>query len=185
MSLASNLISKLTSVLGVTLVAVLLDLVAVYYVMSHGFSPTSPGITFGGISLQLQWFPVLGVLIVAAAVTYDAFTRVFPRWLGPEVDPTARLRFVKMVVFSLVAFVCLLYVPYLLGSGLFWRHLSEASHAVGQLRGFGSWLENVELPILSLDPVWQFATTQLIASGALVFFAWVFARPTRRTKKLR
>ena len=183
--MASSLTTKLGYVLGVTLVVVLLDLLVAFYVMAHGFAPTGAGITLGGSSLQLQWLPVLGVLLVAIAVTSDAFTRIFPRWLGPEADPMARLRFVRMIAFSLVAFVCLLYIPYLLGSGWFWRHLSEASRVVGQLRGFGAWLENVEMPILSLDPIWQFAATQIIASAALVFFAWVLARPTRRPKKLR
>jgi len=185
MSLASGITTKLAYVLGVTLVVVLLDLLAVFYVTSHGFAPTGAAIVLGGMSLPLQWMPLFGVLLVAVAVTYDAYTRIFPRWLGPEADPMARLRFVRAIAFSLVGFVCLLYIPYLLGSGWFWRHLSEASRVVSQLRGFGAWLENVEMPILSLDSVWQFAATQIMASAALVLLAWVFARPARRPKKLR
>jgi hypothetical protein len=139
----------------------------------------------GGFSLQLQWLPLFGVLIVALAVWSDAFTRIFPRWLGPEAEPTARLRLMRVVTVSLTAFACFLYVPYILGSNWFWLHLSHASHVIGPLQGFGSWLENFEMPILTLNPVWQYSITQVLACAALVLCAWVLARPAKRLRRIR
>jgi hypothetical protein len=167
------------------IIVILLDLFLAIYVTSHGFSPTTNGIMVGENSFQIQWLPVLGVLVLSLAALYDAFTRVFPRWLGPEADPISRLRFMRVVTLSLAAFVCFLYIPYLLGSNWFWLHLSHASHYIGQLQGFGTWLENIEMPILSLNPVWQYSVTQILASGALVFFTWALARPARRPRKIR
>jgi hypothetical protein len=184
-NLASNLANKVSAIAGVTLIVILLDLLLVFYVTSHGFAPTANGIMVGGINLQLQWLPLLGVLIVSIAALYDAFTRIFPRWLGPEADPMARLRLMRLAAVCVAAFVCFLYVPYLLGSNWFWLHLSHISHVVGQLRGFGTWLENVEMPILALDPVWQYSVTEILASAALVLFAWALARPAKRPRKIR
>lgn len=177
--------TRVSSVLGWTVVVVLLDLLLVFYVMTHGFEAMTNGLMIGGFSLQLQWLPVLGVLIVALAVWSDVFTRIFPRWLGPDADPMARFRLLRVATISLTAFVCFLYLPYLLGSGWFWSHLSEASHLIAPLQGFGNWLEKVEMPILTLDPIWQYAVTQVLACAALVFFAWVFARPAKRLKRIR
>jgi ABC-type dipeptide/oligopeptide/nickel transport system permease component len=143
------------------------------------------GIMVGGFSLQLQWLLLLGVLIVALAVWSDAFTRIFPRWLGPEADPMARLRLMRLATVSLTAFVSFLYIPYLLGSNWFWLGLSQASHVIGPLRGFGNWLENLEMPILALGAIWQYSITQVLACAALVFFAWALARPAKRPRKIR
>jgi hypothetical protein len=184
-TLDSSLVSKVSAIAGVTLVVILLDLLLVFYAASHGFAPTANGIMVGGINLQLQWLPLLGILIVSVASLHDAFTRIFPRWLGPGADPMASLRLMRVLAVCLAAFVCFLYVPYLLGSNWFWLHLSHASHAVSQLQGFGTWLENVEMPILALDAVWQYSITQIVASAALVFFAWALARPAKRPRKLR
>ena len=171
--------------LGWTLAVVLLDLLLVFYVMTHGFESTTSGLTIGGFTLQLQWLPLVGVLIVALAVWSDAFTRILPRWLGPEADPMARLRLLRVATISLTAFVCLLYIPYLLGSDWFWRHLSKLSHTITPLQGFGNWLGTVEAPVLALNPVWQYATTQVLACLALVFCAWIMARPAKRVRKMR
>ena len=173
------------SFVGWTVGVVLLDLLLVFYVMAHGFKAVNNGIMIGGFSLQLQWLPLLGVLVVALAVWSDAFTRIFPRWLGPEADPMARLRLLRVVTISLTAFVGFLYIPYLLGSSWFWLHLSHVSHAISPLQGVGSWLEAVEMPILTLDPVWQYAVTQVLACAALVFFALALARPAKRIRKIR
>ena len=183
--MASNLASRVSAIAGVTLIVILLDLLLVLYVVSHGFSPMAKGIMIGGINVQLQWLPLLGILIVSIAALQDAFTRLFPRWLVPEADPMARLRLMRVVAVCLAAFVCFLYVPYLLGSNWFWLQLSHASHVIGQLQGFGSWLEKVEMPILALDPVWQYSITQILASAALVLFAWALARPAKRPRRLR
>ena len=183
--MASNLSSKFSSVLGVTLVAVLLDMLLVVYVSAHGLMSAGSGISLGGFNFQIIWLPLFGVLFVALAASQDSFARIFPRWLGPGADPMGRLRFLRAVAISLMAFTCLLYVPYLLGSGWFWRHLSEASHLIRQLDGFGNWLENLELPILSMDPIWQYAITEVLASAALIFSMWILARPVRRPKRLK
>jgi hypothetical protein len=164
---------------------ILLDLLFVFYVMSHGFAPMTKGILVGGLSIQLQWLPVLGILIVSIASLSDSFTSIFPRWLGPGTDPVARLRLMRVITVSLMAFVCFLYLPYLLGSSWFWLHLSHASHAIGPLQGFGAWLENIEAPILSLDSVWQYSTAQILASAAFIFCAWALARPAKRPRKIR
>ena len=183
--MASNRTSKIFYLVGWTVGVVALDLLLAFYVMNHGFQPTNNEITLGGFSLQLQWLPLLGVLVLALAVWSDVFTRIFPRWLGPDADPIARLRLLRVVAMSLTAFVCFLYIPYLLGSNWFWRHLSHASHLLGSLQGFANWLEVIENPILALDPVWQYALTQVLACAALIFSAWAFARPTKRIRRVR
>jgi len=183
--LASNRSSKTSYIICWTIAVVALDLLLTFYVMNHGFQSTNNEITFGAFSLQLQWLPLLGVLVLALAVWSDVFTRIFPRWLGPEADPMAQLRLLRVVTISLTAFVCFLYIPYLLGSNWFWLRLSHASHLIGSLQGFANWLEAVENPVLALDPVWQYALTQVIACAALVFSAWALARPTKRIRRVR
>jgi len=183
--LASIRTNKVISAVGWTVVVVLLDLLLVFYVTLHGFEPGASGLMVWGFALQLQWLPPLGVLIVALAVWSDAFTRIFPRWLGPDADPMARLRLVRVITVSLTAFVCFLYIPYLLGSNWFWLRLSHLSHVIGSLKAFGSWLENLEMPVLSLDPAWQYSITQVLACAALVLFAWGFARPAKRPRRVR
>jgi hypothetical protein len=182
--LASNLGSKISFIVGWTAVVVLLDALLVLYAMSHGLD-SGTNAMIGGVKFPLEWLPLLGVLIVSMAVWYDAFTRIFPRWLGPEADPLARLRFIRAGTVSLLAFVCLLYLPYLFGSNWFWLGLSEGSHVLGQLSGFGNWLETVEMPILTLNAIWQYSVTQILATAALIFFAWALARPAKRLRRIR
>jgi hypothetical protein len=169
----------------VALIVGALDVLLVLYVLAHGFSSTTGELHLDGVSLQLQWLPVFGVVIVSIAALQDAFTRVFPRWLGPEADPIARLRLLRVVTVCLAAFACILYVPYLLGSNWFWLHLSHASRVLRQLEGFGTWLQGVESPILAWDPVWQYSLTEILASAALIFSIWILARPTRRPRRIR
>ena len=183
--MASSRSSKLSSVLGVTIVVLLLDLLFVYYMTSHGISPMTNELKIGGFSLQLQWLPVLGVALVSLVAWDDAFTRIFPRWVGPEADPLARLRLMRVIALSLAVFVCFLYVPFLLGSNWFWNGASALSRSFTQFRGFGNWLLSVETPVLSLDPLWQYSITQILACGAMICFTWAFARPTRRLRKPR
>ena len=183
--MASISTSKVPSILGWTAVVVLLDLLLIFYVTSHGFEATNGGLMIGGVSLQLQWLPLLGVLIVALAVWGDTFTRLFPRWLGQAADPMARLRLLRVVTVSVTAFVCVLYIPYLLGSNWFWLHLSHISHVISPLQGFGNWLEAVEMPVLRLDAIWQYSISQILACAALAVFAWAFARPAKRIKRIK
>lgn len=183
--LTSNLSSKTSSVLGATAIVVLIDLLAIFYVLAHGFSSAGNGAMSGGMNLQLQWLPLIGILLVSLAVFYDAFTRIFPRWLGPQADPLARLKFLRVVAVGVAAFACVLYIPYLLGSSWFWLHLSHVSNVIHPLQGFGAWLEKVEMPILSVNAVWQYSATQVLATAALVVFAWALARPTKRPQRIR
>ena len=175
----------MSSVLGVTVIVVLIELLLVFYVTSYGFGSATGGIVLAGTTIQLQWLPVVGMVIVSLAAANDAFTRIFPRWLGPEADPTGRLRFARAVAFSVFAFVCFLYLPYLFGSGWFWHHLSHVSHVLSPLQGFGTWLENVELPIVSLNAVYQYSITQILASAAFVLVGWALARPVKRPRRVR
>jgi hypothetical protein len=183
--LTSNRSSKRSSVLGVTLIVILLDLLFVSYMTSHGLNPMTNALKIGGVSIQLQWLPVLGVFIVSLVAWDEAFTRIFPRWVGPEVDPSARMRLIRVITLSLAVFVCVLYVPFLLGSNWFWDGASALSRSITQFRGFANWLLTVEAPLLSLDPLLQYSVTQILACGAMVCFTWVFARPTRRLRKPR
>ncbi len=183
--MASNRSSKLSLILGVTIIVLLLDLLFVFYMTSHGLGAMPNELTIGGVGIQLQWLPVLGVLIVSLVAWFDAFTRIFPRWIGPEVDPLARMRLIRVIILSLAVFVCFLYAPFLLGSNWFWNGISALSRSITQFRGFGDWLLSVEAPVLSLDPLWQYSITQILACGALICFIWAFARPTRRLRKAR
>jgi len=183
--MASNRMTKVSSVLGVTVVVLLLDLLFVYYATSHGFNAGTNEPMIGGLAIQLQWLPVVGVLLVSLIGWTEVFTRIFPRWAGPEIDPLARLRLVRVITVSIAAFVCFLYLPYLLGSNWFWGGFSHLSRAISQFRSFGGWFQNLELPVLNSDAVFQYSVSQVVASGAMVAFAWVFARPVRRARKLR
>jgi hypothetical protein len=183
--LASTPATKVSSIVGITVLVLLLDLLFVFYVTSHGFNATSNQIMVSDLSIQLQWLPVIGVVIVSLVGWYEVFARIFPRWAGPELDLLARLRLVRVVALSIAVFVCVLYLPYLLGSNWFWEKMSHLSRDVSQFRGFGNWLLNLEMPLLTLDPIWQYSITQILASGVMVIFAWVFARPIRRVKKFR
>ncbi|MGP8127771.1 MAG: hypothetical protein ACLP9D_08175 [Candidatus Bathyarchaeia archaeon] len=184
-NLASNRSSKLSLTLGVTIIVLLLDLLFVFYMTSHGLTSMNNELNIGGVGIQLQWLPVVGVLIVSLVAWYEAFTRIFPRWVGPEVDQLARVRLIRVIILSLTVFVCFLYVPFLLGSNWFWNGVSALSRSITQFRGFGNWLLSVETPILSLDPLWQYSVTQILACGALICFTWAFARSTRRLRKAR
>jgi hypothetical protein len=183
--LASNRSSKLWWVVGITVAVLLLDLLFVFYMTSHGLSPMTNELKIGGVGIQLQWLPVLGVLIVSFVAWDDAFTRIFPRWVGPEVDPLARMRLIRVVALALAVFVCFLYVPFLLGSNWFWDGVSVLSRSVTQFRGFGNCLLSVEAPLLSLDPLWQYSITQILACGAMICFTWAFARPMKRVRRPR
>ena len=183
--MASNRSSKLSSVAGVTVIVLLLDLLFVFYMTSHGLAATTNELKIGGVSIQLQWLPVFGVLLMSLVAWDDAFTRIFPRWIGPEADPMARIRLIRVITLSLAVFACFLYVPLLLGSNWFWAGVSILSRSVTQFRGFGNWLLGVEAPLLSLDALWQFSITQILACGAMICFTWAFARPTRRLRKSR
>jgi len=183
--MVSNSVVKPLSVIGVTVVVLLIDLLSVLYATSHGLNVASDSLTLGSFALQLQWLPFIGIAILSLVVWYEVFTRIFPRRAGPGVDPLAQLRLLRVIVVALAAFACILFIPYLLGSYWFWAKLSHLSRLLGQFRGFGSWLLNTEAQFTALDAIWQYSTLQILAAGAMVFVAWIFTRQPRRFKKLR
>jgi len=183
--MATNTATKVVSVIGVTVVVLLLDLLGVYYATSHGLNALGSALTLNGFSLPVQWLPVIGVALVSLVVWYEVFTRIFPRRAGPEVDQLGRLRLLRVIIFALAAFAFMLFVPYLLGSNWFWAKLSHLSRSISQLQGFGKWMLGAETQFISLDPIWQYATVQLLSSATMVLAAWTLTRPSRRFKKFR
>jgi multisubunit Na+/H+ antiporter MnhC subunit len=183
--MASNSTAKLLSVIGVTLVVLLIDLLSVLYATSHGLNVNANSLALDGLALPLQWLPFIGVVLVSLVVWYEAFARIFPRRSGPEADPLARLRLLRAIVIALAAFACLLFIPYLLGSNWFWTKLSHLSRSISQLRDFGTWLLSTEAQFTGLDPIWQYSTLQILSAGAMVLVAWIFTRQPRRLKKFR
>jgi len=56
--------TKIASVIGVTVIVLLLDLLGVYYATSHGLNIASTMPTLGVLSLPVLWLPVIGVALV-------------------------------------------------------------------------------------------------------------------------
>ena len=183
--MASNSTAKLFSVIGVTIVVLLLDLLSVLYATSHGLAFNSRNLSLDGFAFALQWLPFIGVALVSLVVWYEAFARLFLRRAGPEADPLAYLRLLRVIVFALAAFACLLFIPYVLGSNWFWSNLSNASRSSSQFSDFGTWLLGAEAKPTGLDAIWQYSTLQILAVGAMVIVAWIFTRQPRRLKKFR
>jgi len=184
---SSPTLVKVSSVLGVTVAIFLLDWFYVAYLIAHGFEVKAQELTVGGLSfsIPLQWLPVLGIVIMSLVAWYEVSARIFPRRAGPEIDPLARLRLMRVVAFSITIFVCVLYIPYLVGSNWFWARLSEFGRSVSQVRDFGqSLLPTVESAV-TLYPLWQYSLSQVLASGAMVFVAWVVGRVAKRPRKPR
>ena len=180
--MASNAAMKLGSVVGVTIVVLLIDMLGLSYATAHGLNLGSNNLALGPITLPLQWLPVIGIALVSLVAWYEVFARLFPRRTGPTPDPIARLRLMRVIVFALAVFCCFLFIPYLLGSNWYWAKLSHLSRSIGSLRDFGNWLLGTEAQITNLDPVWQYATLQILATGAMVLVAWFFTRLPRRPK---
>ena len=173
---------KLGSVVGVTIVVLLIDMLGLSYANAHGLNFGGNSLSLGSITLSLQWLPVIGIALVSLVAWYEVFTRLFPRRTGPTPDPLARLRLMRVIVFALAIFCCFLFIPYLLGSNWYWAELSNLSRSISQIRDFGNWLLGTEAQITNLDPVWQYATLQILATGAMVLVAWFFTRLPRRPK---
>jgi uncharacterized membrane protein len=175
---------KLPSILGVSALIFVLDWFYLVYTSSKGFDLKTQTFMIGSlnVSIPLQWLPVFGVVLLSAVTWYEAYYRIFPR-RGIEVDPMARLRFVRAIVFSLTLFVLFLYVPALVRSGWFWTSLSEAGKSIAQVREFGNWLLSNLGPLIGLDLLWQYSASQTFASALLVLGAWAFARTARRVRK--
>lgn len=175
---------KLSSILGVTAVIFALDWLCLVYVTSKGFYLKTQNLMIDSlnISVPLQWLPIFGVTLLSLVTWYEAYYRVFPR-RGMETDPLARIRLARAIVFSMTLFVIFLYVPALLHSGWFWTSLSEMGKNVSAVRDFGnSLLSNVE-SLITMDQLWLYSLSQILASTFMVFGAWALARTARRTRK--
>jgi hypothetical protein len=91
----------------------------------------------------------------------------------------------RVIVFSVMAFACVLYIPYLLGSNWFWTRTSEVSRSITQFRDIGLSLLHGQERIMTLNPLWQYSITQILATVAMLTVAWLFGRAARRPRKLR
>lgn len=165
---------------------ILLDWLFVAYATSHGFEVKVQALNLGiNVSVPLHLLPVIGIALVSLVGWYDLEARIFPRRVTMEVDPLARLRLVRVIVFSLLLFVLVLYVPYLIGSNWFWARMSEASRSISQLRDVGLSILRTSEPAMLLNPLWQYSLSQVLASGAMLLSAAALGRVARRPRKPR
>jgi hypothetical protein len=159
----------------------LLDVFFLLYEVSHGLNLAQSSFS-SSIPIPLEWLPVIGVVLLSLVTWYEAYYRIFPR-RGLEVDPLARIRLVRAILFSLTLFVLVLYVPALVRSSWFWATLGGTGKSITQLRDFDNSLLKSVRPLLTFDLIWQYASFQVLASLVMVLGAWAFARPTRRVRK--
>jgi len=179
--------AKSISAVGVSAAIAALDWFYLFYITSYNFEVKTQNFEFGGFTLviPIQWLPVLGVFLVALVAWYEVLTRIFPRRAGPEIDPLTNARWLRAIALSVMAFVCVLYIPYLLGSVWFWAKLSKVGRSIPQVLGMGRSLLNRQEPLMTLDPLWQYSVSQILATAAMVMVAWAFSRTARRPRKLR
>lgn len=178
---------KLSSIVAVTAAIFLLDWFYVLYITSHGFELKTQELILGSVkmSVPLYWLPVFGIVMVSLVAWYETSSRIFPRRAGPEVDPLARMRLMRVIVFSIALFVCALYIPYLVGSNWFWARLSEGSKSITQLRDFGLSLLKTDESMMALNPLWQYSLSQVAATAIMILATWAFGRGIRRPRKPR
>ena len=180
-------LKKLATIIGVTVVFLLLDWLYLIYITAHGFEVKVQELAFGGfrLSIPLQWLPIIGVVFVSLVGWYEVSYRIFPRRGVLEVDPVANLRLLRVIIFSVAFFIFILYIPSLIGSNWFWARMSDAGKSIPQVQNFGQSLLSTDESAMGLNPLWQYSLTQVIAAAALVFSTWAFARRPRRPRKLR
>ena len=178
--------TRWATVLGVTAAIALLDILFTQYLISYGLETKTQEIAVAGanLSIPLQWLPLVGVVLVSFVAWYEAYYRIFPR-RGFEMDPLGRIRLVRAVVLSVALFVCVLFIPYIIGSNWFWARLSETGRSITQVRDFGLSLLNGIESLMLLNQLWQFSLSQVLAPAVMVFGVWIFGRSARRTKKPR
>lgn len=180
--MASNqTLLKLSSVLGVTMIVFLVDWFYLIYVTLHGLQPRIQQISLEStsVSLPLQWFPVLGILLLSMVLWYEEFLRIFPKRGAQQPDPLAYLRLLRVITLSLAMFVVVLYIPNVMGSNWFWGVISNVS----QMHFLASSLLHTEDSLVMLNPLWQYSMSQVLASTAMVFSAWVLGGPGRRPRR--
>lgn len=178
--------AKLSTITGMTIVVFLVDWLYVLYITSHGFDLRTESLKLAGssVSVPLQWLPVVGIVIVAFVTWYDVSARIFPR-RGFNIDPIGGLRLLRAVAVSLALFICALYVPYLIGSNWFWARLSDLSRSFSSIQSFSLALLSTDESAMSLDPLWQYSISQVLAAAVMIFSAWFFARLARRPRLQR
>ena len=175
---------KFYVVIGVTAAVFLLDWFYLAYITSHGFTAKTSEFVLGSLkfSIPIQWLPVIGVVLVSLAVWYEVTAAIFPRRVALESDQLSNLRLVRVVVISLAAFVCVLYIPYILGSVWFWARMSSAS-SISQIHDFALSLLNTDKPVMELNPLWQYSISQASALMIMILSASIFGRGTRRIRR--
>lgn len=177
---------KWATILGVTIVISLLDVLFTLYMTSYGLEAKAQEIVLGGFQLavQLQLLPVLGIVLLSFVAWYETYYRIFPR-RGFETDPLGRIRLLRAIVTSLALFACVMFIPYLVGSNWFWAGLGESGRSISQIHDFGiSLLSNVE-PMMLLNQVWQYSLSQVLAPAVMILGVWFFGRSARQLKKTR
>ncbi len=186
--MSSNpMLVKLSSVLGGAVAIFLIDWFYVAYITAHGFEIKTEKLAVGSLSfpVQLQWLPVLGIMLVTLVAWYEVSTRIIPRRGGLEFDPLARLRLIRVIAISIAIFACILYIPYMTGSNWFWGRLSELGRSSSQIRDFGqSLLPTVESAVTTY-PLWQYSLSQVLSTAAIVVTAWALGRAAKRPRRPR
>jgi hypothetical protein len=183
----STTLVKLSSIIGVAATIFLLDWFYLTYITSHGFELKTQAFTLGSwsLSVPLQWLPVMGILLVSLVSWYEVSSGIFPRRAAPELEPMAKLRLLRVIAFSVALFVCVLYIPYLIGSNWFWTRLSELSKSITQIRDIGLSLLHTDESVMALNPLGQYSLSQILATGAMVLTAWALGRVGRRPRRQR
>jgi hypothetical protein len=177
-------LTRLSAVIGTTAVIFLLDWFYLTYITSKGFEPKAHEFVLGTlrVSIPLQWLPVMGVVLVSFVVWYEVSFAIFPRRVAAEQDTLSNLRLMRVIAFSLAGFVCVLYIPYIVGSDWFWARMSTANN-ISQVRDFAQYLLNADQPLMALDQIWQYSISQFVALIVMSFFAWVFGRTPKRIRR--
>ena len=175
---------KFFVVISLTAAVFLLDWLYLAYITSHGFALKTNEFVLGSLkfSLPFQWLPVIGVVLVSLVVWYEVTAAIFPRRVALESDQLSNLRLVRVVVISLAAFVCVLYIPYIIGSDWFWAGMSSVS-SISQVRDSALSLLNTEKPVVELNPLWQYSISQTSALMIMILSACIFGRGTRRVRR--
>ena len=179
-------LAKFSSIAAMAIVVLLLDWFYVLYITAHGFILKMQSYDIAGLSVSvpLQWLPVVGIVLVAFTAWHDVSQRIFPR-RGVDVDPLGKLRLLRAVTVSVALFVCVLYIPYLIGSNWFWARLSELSNSYSQVTSISQSFLNIDESVMSLNPLWQYSLSQILAAAVIVLSAWLFARLARRPRRQR
>lgn len=175
---------KFAVVLGVTAAVFLIDWFYLAYLTSHGFVLKTSEFILGSFRfpIPLQWLPVMGIVLVSLTVWYEVTSALFPRRVALESDQLSNLRLVRVVVTSLAAFVCVLYIPYIIGSDWFWARMSSAS-SISQVHDFALSLLNTDKSVMELNPLWQYSISQASALMTMILAASIFGRVTRRIRR--